>query len=72
MLSRKRTWTAAQLVEALAAEKGMVMKPRTVRKYLKLMDTRYVRTKYVLRHRQDREAAAEAREELDDLKKREL
>lgn len=70
MLSRKRTWTAAQLAEALAAEKGIVMKPRTVRKYLKLMGARYVRTKYVLRHRQDREAAAEAQEELDDLKKK--
>ncbi len=70
MLSRKRTWTAAQLAEALAAEKGIVMRPRTVRKYLKLMGARYVRTKYVLRHRQDREAAAEAQEELDDLKKK--
>ena len=36
LLSQKRTWTAAQLAEALA-EKGLVMKPRTVRKYLKLM-----------------------------------
>ena len=34
MLSRKRTWTATQLAEALAAEKGIVMRPRTVRKYL--------------------------------------
>jgi transposase len=72
MLSCKRTWTAAQLAEALAAERGIVMKPRTVRKYLKLMGARYVRTQYVLRHRQDREAAAEAQAELDDLKKREL
>ena len=68
MLSRKRTWTAAQLAEALATEMGIVMKPRTVRKYLQLMGARYVRTKYVLRHRQDREAAAQ--EELDDLKKK--
>ncbi len=71
LLSQKRTWTAAQLAEALAA-KGLVMQTRTVRKYLKLMGVRYVRTPYVLRHRQDPEAAAAARAELDDLKKREL
>ena len=70
MLSRKRTWTAAQLAEALAAEKGIVMRPRTVRKYLQLMGARYVRTKYVLRHRQDRTEAAAARVKLDDLKKK--
>jgi transposase len=67
LLSQKRTWTAAQLAVALAA-KGLPMKPRTVRKYL----TRYVRTTYVLRHRQDPEAAAAARVELDDLKKKPL
>jgi transposase len=69
LLSQPRTWTAAQLAAALA-DKGLVMKPRTVRKYLKLMGARYVRTTYVLRHRQDREAAAAARAELDDLKKK--
>ena len=70
MLRRKRTWTAAQLAEALAAENGIVMRPRTVRKYLQLMGARYVRTKYVLRHRQDRAEAAAARTELDDFKKK--
>ena len=33
LLSQKRTWTTTQLAEALA-EKGLVMKPPTVRKYL--------------------------------------
>ena len=70
LLSRQRTWTAAQLAEVLATEKGLVMRPRTVRKYLQLMGARYVRTKYVLRHRQDPEAVAAARVELDDLKKK--
>ena len=70
LLRRKRTWTAAQLAEVLAAEKGIVMRPRTVRKYLQLMGARYVRTKYVLRHRQDRTEAAAARVKLDDLKKK--
>ena len=37
LLSRKRTWTAAQLAAALAEEKGIVMRPPTVRKYLHLM-----------------------------------
>ena len=68
LLSQKRTWTAAQLAEALT-DKGLVMQPRTVRKYLQLMGARYVRTTYVLRHRQDPAAVAEARAELDDLKK---
>ena len=40
LLSRKRTWTAAQLAEVLAEEKGLVMKPDTVRKYLHLMGPR--------------------------------
>ena len=69
LLSQKRTWTAAQLAEALA-EKGLVMKPRTVRKYLKLMGARYVRTQYVRRHRQDPEAVEAARTELDDAQKK--
>lgn len=70
LLSRKRTWTAAQLAEALAEEKGIVMKPPTVRKYLHLMGASYRRTKYSLRHRQDPERAAAARAELDDFKKK--
>ena len=60
LLSRKRTWTAAQLAEALAEEKGIVMRPPTVRKYLHLMGASYRRTKYSLRHRQDPERAAAA------------
>lgn len=35
-------------------------RPRTVRMYLQLMGARHVPTQYVLRHRQDRETAAEA------------
>ena len=72
LLSRKRTWTAAQLAEALAEEKGIVMRPPTVRKYLHLMGASYRRTKYSLRHRQDPERAAAARAELDDFKKKPL
>ena len=70
LLSRQRTWTAAQLAEALAEEKGIVMQPPTVRKYLHLMGASYRRTKYSLRHRQDPERAAAARAELDDFKKK--
>ena len=68
LLSRKRTWTAAQLAEVLAEEKGLVMKPDTVRKYLHLMGASYRRTKYSLRHRQD-PAQAAARTWLGTLKK---
>ncbi len=69
LLRRKRTWTAAQLAAALA-EKGIVMQPRTVRKYLQLMGARYRRTTYCLRHKQDPARVAQAREALDTLKKR--
>ena len=69
LLSQTRTGTAAPLAAALAA-KGLPMQPRTVRQYLKLMGARTVRTTYVLRHRQDREAAGAARVERDDLKKK--
>ena len=70
LLSRQRTWTAPQLAEALAEEKGLVMKPPTVRKYLHLMGARYRRTPYSLRHRQDPVQAAAARDRLGALKKR--
>ena len=70
LLSRKRTWTAAQLAEVLAEEKGLVMQPPTVRKYLHLMGATYRRTKYSLRHRQDPVQATVAWERLGALKKR--
>ena len=70
LLSRKRTWTAAQLAEVLAEEKGLVMQPPTVRKYLHLMGARYRRTKYSLRHRQDPVRVAAVRDRLGALKKR--
>lgn len=70
LLSRKRTWTAAQLAEVLAKEKGLVMQPPTVRKYLHLMGATYRRTKYSLRHRQDPVQATVAWERLGALKKR--
>ena len=70
LLSRNRTWTAAQLAEVLAEEKGLVMKPDTVRKYLHLMGASYRRTKYSLRHRQDPAQATAARTWLGTLKKR--
>lgn len=70
LLSRKRTWTAPQLAEVLAEEKGLAMKPDTVRKYLHLMGATYRRTKYSLRHRQDPVQATAARERLGALKKR--
>ncbi len=68
LLRRQRTWTAAQLAEALA-EKGILMQPRTVRKYLGLMGARYRRTKYTLQPKQDPSRVAQAREALKELKK---
>ena len=46
------------------------MKPRTVRKYLKLMGARYRRTTYSVRPGQDPAWVAQARTELADFKKK--
>ncbi len=65
LLSQKRTWTVVQLAEALA-ERGLVMKPRTVRKYLKLMGARYRRTTATMRPRQDPARVVSDQTELDN------
>jgi putative transposase len=52
LLGQDRTWTAAQLAEALAAD-GIRLSPRQTRKYLKWMDARWRRTVPTLRHKQD-------------------
>ncbi len=69
LLSRKRTGTAAPLAEALA-DKGLVMKPRTVRQSLKRMGARYRRTTDSVRPQQDPARVAQARTERDDLNKK--
>ena len=69
LLSRPRTWTAAQLAAALG-EQGIALSPRQVRRYLKLLKAGYRRTARTLRHKQDRARAERAARTLRALKKR--
>ena len=66
---QERTWTAAQLAEALHSE-GIALSTRQTRKYLKLLGARWRRTVSTLKHKQDPARAAQARRVLDGLKKR--
>ena len=64
----ERTWTAAQLAEALRSE-GISLSTRQTRKYLRLMGARWRRTVSTLKHKQDPERAARAERVLASLKK---
>ena len=52
LLGQDRTWTAAQLAEALVGE-GISLSTRQTRKYLEWMDARWRRTVTTLTHKQD-------------------
>ena len=69
LLQRRQVWSSATLSVALAAEEGIHLKPRTVRKYLQGMGARWRRTHASLRHRQDPEQVAVAGVQLADFKK---
>jgi transposase len=68
LLGQERTWTAAQLAEALQGE-GIALSTRQTRKYLKLLGARWRRTVSTLQHKQDPERVAHARVVLNNLKK---
>lgn len=68
LLDRERTWTAAQLAEALQAD-GIALSGRQTRKYLKLLGARWRRTVASLKHKQDPKRAAQAGRVLANLKK---
>src|SRR5215208_3356104 len=68
LLGQDRTWTAAQLAEALADE-GIALSPRQTRKYLKWMDARWRRTVTTLAHKQDPARVDRAKRTLTTLKK---
>ena len=68
LLGRERTWTAAQLAEALQAE-GIALSARQTRKYLKLLGARWRRTVSTLKHKQDAARAERAGRVLATLKK---
>ena len=69
LLDRDRTWTAAQLAEALGAEFGIALSARQTRKYLGRIAA-WQRTVRTLRHKQDPAKAERARRVLGSLKKR--
>ena len=68
LLGQDRTWTAAQLAEALAGE-GITLSTRQTRKYLKWMDARWRRTVTTLAHKQDPARVDRAERTLATLKK---
>jgi putative transposase len=69
LLDQDRTWTAAQLADALRGE-GIALSTRQTRKYLAAMGARWRRVQRTLRHKQDPAAVARAERVLDSLKKR--
>jgi putative transposase len=71
LLGQERTWTAAQLAEALGAS-GFPLSTRQTRKYLRAMGARWRRTVRTLSHKQDEQKVRRARAQLSALKKRPL
>jgi transposase len=69
LLRQERTWTAAQLAEALRPH-GIALGARQVRRYLKLLKAGYRRTASTLKHKQDPAKVARAKVVLGGLKKK--
>jgi transposase len=67
LVGQDRTWTAAQLSEALQA-RGVTLGTRQVRRYLKLLKAGYLRTASTVKHKQDPAKAARARAVLGNLR----
>jgi transposase len=69
LLSQERTWTSAQLAEALGPH-GIDLGTRQVRRYLKLLTAGYRRTASSLKHKQDPAKVERAKTVLHGLKKK--
>jgi transposase len=69
LLGQDRTWTSAQLAEALRPH-GALLGGRQVRRYLGLLGAGYRRTASTLEHKQDPAKVERARRVLDGLKKK--
>ena len=67
LLGQDRTWTSAQLAEALRPH-GLTLGDRQVRRYLRLLRAGYRRTASTLEHKQDPAKVARAEGVLDNLK----
>ena len=69
LLGQDRTWTAAQLAEALGSE-GIGLSARQTRRHLQAMGARWRRTVTTLAHKQDPARVAKAAATLAALKKK--
>jgi transposase len=69
LLGEDRTWTSAQLADALRPH-GVALSGRQVRRYLALLGAGYRRTASTLEHKQDPAKVAQATADLDALKKK--
>jgi transposase len=69
LLDQDRTWTAAQLADALR-DAGIALGTRQTRKYLVAMGARWRRVQRTVRHKQDPAAVERAERVLASLKKR--
>ena len=68
LLSEERTWSSRQLSAALS-DRGVTLSPRSVRRYLRQMNARYIRSCRTLRHKQDSVKVERSRNSLAKLKK---
>jgi transposase len=68
LLAQERTWTSAQLAEALPTH-GIQLSARQVRRRLHAMGARYRRTVRTLHHKQDPARVGQAKQELAALKR---
>ena len=68
LLAQDRTWTAAQLAEALQ-DAGIALSARQLRRSLRGMRARWRRTGRTLQHQQDSARVAQAKADLAALKK---
>lgn len=69
LLSQERTWTSAQLAEALRPH-GFTLGGRQVRRYLRQLQAGYRRTASTLQHKQDPAKVERAKAVLGNLKKK--
>ena len=68
LLSQERTWSSRQLSAALL-DRGVTLSPRSVRRHLRQMNARYIRSCRTLKHKQDAVKVEQSRNSLDKLKK---
>jgi putative transposase len=69
LLGQDRTWTSAQLAEALRPH-GVLLGGRQIRRYLRLLKAGYRRTASTLGHKQDRVKVERAKGVLGNVKKK--